>query len=718
VVRVKDILKHRKIVTLNLLNEGGVTERFTEYRGVRFSIREHLIGCDFEVAENLIRSMDGYVDGFALSGVTRQIGICKDRVAHPGFLRLLRAATRTPVYVADDVRDLFSDWTLSRLLKQEPQLFLNKKVLFVSALASPLTNRIVDAGATISSADPMVILGLPQILKGEFAIQAFYRALKPIARRAIFSWMKRSMGHYGAKAGAAFSHAAAQNDIVVGFGSLLARMPSFEGFKGKILLVDSLNEETRRRVELEHPAQIIEFIPRQAAQGPLSFQHFSELAAVVDQLRVLDDSSMSLDEYLLKWLETSGVTPNEIPVARGIKRRCAFIIHPLHVGQLWNTPGLGRLRGSPKRVQRWLESGASRLPGFHYGSIQGVVSQSTGQEAECDLYAIPSTPREILAMDVEKLYDKLVRVCEMAEKRGASLIGLGAYTKVVGDAGVSVAKRSPIPVTNGNSYSASTTLWAARDMVERMGLIPPERVGNRFRAKAMIIGATGSIGRVSALLTSLVFEEVVLVANRVDKLLELREEVLKLSPTIRVSVSTRADREISDMDLIVTATSNQSGKLLDIDLVKPGAVICDCSRPLDIPAEDARRRPDVLVIESGEVLLPGDIQIRGDIGLPKPSVYACTAETVLLALEGRFESFSLSKQLSMEKTKEIYKLGLKHGAKLSAIQGPLGFVTDESIARCRELALKRLPTWNLGSPLPSSGLTTSRFAPRKLEVVS
>ena len=213
---------------------------------------------------------------------------------------------------------------------------------------------------------------------------------------------------------------------------------------------------------------------------------------------------------------------------------------------------------------------------------------------------------------------------------------------------------------------------------------------------------------------SLVFQSLVLVANRPDKLLELRSEILQLSPGIQVSVVTQSHSEISDADLIVTATSNQSGRVLDIQLVKPGAVICDCSRPLDISQEEAESRPDVLVIESGEVILPGNPQMNVDIGLPGSAVYACTAETVLLALEGRFESFSLSKQLSLEKVKEIYKLGVKHGSRLAAIRGPDGWITDEKIIRCRALALERLKSWNLKpnldqpwSSFPQMGLTTS-----------
>jgi hypothetical protein len=66
------------------------------------------------------------------------------------------------------------------------------------------------------------------------------------------------------------------------------------------------------------------------------------------------------------------------------------------------------------------------------------------------------------------------------------------------------------------------------------------------------------------------------------------------------------------------------------------------------------------------------------------------AETILLTMEGRFESFSLSRQLSLDKVKQIYQLGLKHGATLSQIRGPHGVISDEQVKSCRELALASL----------------------------
>ncbi len=69
--------------------------------------------------------------------------------------------------------------------------------------------------------------------------------------------------------------------------------------------------------------------------------------------------------------------------------------------------------------------------------------------------------------------------------------------------------------------------------------------------------------------------------------------------------------------------------------------------------------------------------------------YACLAETIALALEGRYETFTVGRNIEWEKVKEIYKIGLKHGMKLSSISGVNGVYTDEDLTRIRELALER-----------------------------
>jgi predicted amino acid dehydrogenase len=115
-------------------------------------------------------------------------------------------------------------------------------------------------------------------------------------------------------------------------------------------------------------------------------------------------------------------------------------------------------------------------------------------------------------------------------------------------------------------------------------------------------------------------------------------------------------------------------------------VITDVARPLDLSAEDVAKRPDVLVIESGEIELPGEVRMR-NIGLPDRVAYACLAETIVLALEGRYESFTVGRNISWPKVKEIYRLGLKHGMKLATISGVRGPYTEEDFDRVRSAAL-------------------------------
>jgi predicted amino acid dehydrogenase len=289
----------------------------------------------------------------------------------------------------------------------------------------------------------------------------------------------------------------------------------------------------------------------------------------------------------------------------------------------------------------------------------------------------------------EFTYRRLLAAAAMAKKLGAQIMGLGAFTKVVGDAGVTVARRAPLPITTGNSYSASGALWAAHDAMLRMGLLPKPRGKGRVKFKAMVVGATGAIGAACARLLVRAAEEVTLVSPETAKLLALKESILQQTPDAKVVLSARADTHIAAMDMIVTATSGAGKKVLDIMQVKPGCVITDVARPLDLPPEEVAKRPDVLVIESGEIRLPGEVRMK-NIGLPKGVAYACLAETIVLALEGRFENYTVGRQIEWEKVHQIYEMGLKHGMQLAAISGVNGVFSDDDIARVRGLALAAL----------------------------
>jgi hypothetical protein len=178
----------------------------------------------------------------------------------------------------------------------------------------------------------------------------------------------------------------------------------------------------------------------------------------------------------------------------------------------------------------------------------------------------------------------------------------------------------------------------------------------------------------------------VLVAPRPEKLIPLKRTIEAEMPGAHVVIATDASPHLPDADLVVTTTTAIGKKVIDVLKLKPGCVVCDVARPPDVKEADARLRPDILVIESGEVLLPGEPDFGFDIGLPPGVAYACLAETAVLAMENRFENFTLGRNIEMERVKEMYRLFQKHGLQLEGLRSFGHYITDDEIIGRRELA--------------------------------
>ncbi len=362
--------------------------------------------------------------------------------------------------------------------------------------------------------------------------------------------------------------------------------------------------------------------------------------------------------------------------------RFAFVIHPLNMTFIHGYRPFQWTKYLPDALVEWV---AAYVGPLYLSRITGIASPTSGQKVEGYLLALGATPRELMRRDPGFVYRRLVRASRMAKRFGARIMGLGAFTSVIGDAGVTVAQKSAIAITSGNSLTVAVTLEVAKQAVLKMG----NRLDSNYVAHVMVIGATGSIGSVCSRLLAQSGPAITLVAPRPEKLIDLKRKIEKESPHARVTISTTADDYIDQADLIVATTSALNTRIIDITKCKPGAVICDIARPPDISQEEAALRPDLLVIESGEVLLPGQPDYGYDIGLPAGVAYACLAETALLAMEGRFESYSLGRNIDIEQVQEIYRLFKKHQLKLSGLRSHGQFLTDADIAKKRAAAEER-----------------------------
>jgi predicted amino acid dehydrogenase len=184
--------------------------------------------------------------------------------------------------------------------------------------------------------------------------------------------------------------------------------------------------------------------------------------------------------------------------------RFAFVLHPLTVDYLASHPHYRWTRHLPRRL---VELTAAYMPAQLVGTVKGGRSPATDRPVHGLIYALGVTPRQI-SRPPEFTYRRLDAAVKDAAARGAEIVGLGAFTKVVGDAGVTVAGRAPIPVTTGNSLTIAATLETAKLAAKRMGW------KDLARGKAMIVGATGSIGSVCSRLLAAAVKDVVLVLDR------------------------------------------------------------------------------------------------------------------------------------------------------------------------------------------------------------
>lgn len=301
--------------------------------------------------------------------------------------------------------------------------------------------------------------------------------------------------------------------------------------------------------------------------------------------------------------------------------------------------------------------------------ITGIKSK-TGVEAEGVFVGCPLCVKQFMTLPPEFCYKRIIQSIQVAQKYGAKIVGLGAYTSVVGDGGITVAKGVDCAVTTGNSYTISTAIDGSLKGAKIMGKDPA-------KSNIAVVGATGSIGRTCAMIYSDIATNITLVGRNMDKLNSVKGE---LNPNCKITVTNNVAEGIKDADIVVTVSSAVDS-IIEPEYIKSGAIICDVARPRDVSVKVAKERNDVLVMEGGVVSVPGDVDFNFNFGFPPKKAYACMSETMILALEGKYENFSLGKELSIDKVKEIKSLAAKHGFEISGFRSFEKAVSEEDIKK-------------------------------------
>jgi len=359
----------------------------------------------------------------------------------------------------------------------------------------------------------------------------------------------------------------------------------------------------------------------------------------------------------------------------------AFIIHPTSLEDVLRYEPGAAGKGLPliEKIMEW-------MPAYAAAHITGVRTPD-GRETEGWFVAAPFMPEPMLSLPRETVYAKIERAVAIGAELGAEIAGLGAFTGVVGDAGITLSERSPIPLTTGNSLTISAGVTSLRRGAAEMDV-------ELASATAVVIGATGSIGSACVELLAPHVARIVLVARnrtRLERLAaSLRERV-----SCALSVSTDVREAVPQGRLVLTATTSTQ-ELIEPDDLCPGAVVCELSLPHDVGRRVALERPDVLVTEGGNMRVPGTPRfdrvregIPFDLGLPAGEALACMSETMVLALENRREHYTLGRGIDLAKVREIDALASRAGFELATMRAFDRAIDSTRIAQIKAAADQR-----------------------------
>ncbi len=467
----------------------------------------------------------------------------------------------------------------------------------------------------------------------------------------------------------------------------------------KIRVAPTLNGDTVIRIEP----------PLSVTDGEIDFA----LEGIKRMANLLDRGNTAA---ILKHLTTSQPNPSKAIKAKPLRKplpaepdegRWAFVAHPLDIENYrdFDRSLLGLEDVDIKELtRRWNDLVEPFLVS------EARIESSTGNTARGDFIIVPRTAKELMEMPGEEALEEVRRAVAMARKRGAKIVGLGAYTSVVSRGGLHLRKEG-VPVTTGNSYTVVSAVNAVEKVSQEINL-------PLSQSRVSVVGATGAIGGAASLLLAGRVAGLNLIGNprhpekaykrllkgcariykhlakRLEKgekfpvgsighwLLQQNNFPRSSEPLSRflqwaegvhkagkapIRLSSSCPDCLPDSDVAVIATSSL-GEFITADMLKEGAVVLDLSRPPNVSREVEKTRQDVLVIDGGVIKVSGEPDWGWSFGFERGLAYACMSETFIMALEKEYRNMSLGTDLNLRDMNFVQEKAEKHGFELAGFR--------------------------------------------------
>jgi len=347
------------------------------------------------------------------------------------------------------------------------------------------------------------------------------------------------------------------------------------------------------------------------------------------------------------------------------------IIHPTSEELLHKyEPGMkNKPRQLIKKVLEWMSP-------FKASEIEGLNS-NLGRTAKGAMVMCPLLLEQMATMSPSKVLKSVIRTVEFAKSLNPKLIGLTAYAAFSGNKGVDLAKFAGVPLTIGANYTLAMIPETILRSTELMDIDLEE-------SSVLILGATSSVGRYCIEILSHFVQEIYVTSHSDEKLSLMLAEMPK-EKRIKLRKARDLNSVIDRVNIVIIAT-NRIPADFDVNRLKAGSVVFDSSYPRHM---SRNAREDVLVVDGLSIKPPGNVRFNFDFGLPEGVCYPCIAEAMILALERKYENFSLGKEFDVGKIRQIIRIGAKHGFEVSSLTSQERVIANEEVLAIKNSRLKK-----------------------------
>ncbi len=268
-------------------------------------------------------------------------------------------------------------------------------------------------------------------------------------------------------------------------------------------------------------------------------------------------------------------------------------------------------------------------------------------------------PDKLTIEHTRKNVCKVMKAVDHAAKLGARIVAMGGFTSIVLEGKIAGDCLANTRFTTGNTLTAAFIVKGVEQAAKQLNL-PLSR--NTF----LILGATGDIGLACVNYFKNKVKKLLLCARNKHRLQQLDNDLNDENIAVKSSVC--LNELIGDADVIIGVASSSN---INLAGCKPGVLICDAGYPKNMDSM-VDLHTGINLFHGGMGQVTGGYSFMPDYSkevysFPVPYLsYGCTLEAVVLALESRYETYSVGKgNITVESMEEIYGLSQKHGIILS-----------------------------------------------------